>query len=49
MGKSLHAMSFANQGRYNEKGIVTHVKDMTIDFGSTALGDAIQEVVDSKP
>ena len=49
MGKSLHAMSFADQDIYNETREVTHAKGMTIDFGSTALGDAIQNVVDSKP
>jgi RHS repeat-associated protein len=49
MGQSLHAMSFADQRKYNDTREVTHADGMTIDFGSTALGDAIQEVVDSKP
>ena len=49
MGKSLHAMSFADQSKYNNTGEVTHADGMTIDFGSTALGDAIKGVVDSKP
>lgn len=49
IGKSLHALSFADQGKYNETGKVSHADGMIIDFGSTALGDAIQEVVDSKP
>lgn len=49
MGKSLHALSFADQSKYNNTGEVSHADGMIIDFGSTALGDAIQEVVDSKP
>ena len=49
MGQTLHALSFADQQKYNETGNVSHADGMIINFGSTALGDAVREVVRSQP
>jgi hypothetical protein len=47
--KSLHALSFADKSLYNKTGKIAPESNMIIDFGSSALGDAIKEVVDSHP
>jgi RHS repeat-associated protein len=48
MGESLHSLSFANQSRYNESGVVS-AANMKIDFGSTALTDRVQGIINSDP
>lgn len=48
MGESLHSLSFADQNLYNKTGIVT-AGDIKIDFGSTALTDRVQSIVNSDP
>ena len=49
MGQSLHAFSFADQNLYNKSGVVKHANGMTINFGSTALGDEVMSIINSNP
>jgi RHS repeat-associated protein len=50
MGQSLHPMSFANQSKYNQNpNDVVPANQMYIDFGSTELGDMVNEVINLHP
>ena len=48
MGESLHSLSFANQGLYNETGEVKNAK-IKIDFESTELTEDVQAILDADP
>ena len=48
MGESWHPLSFCDQRKYNEQGIVSP-KIMKIDFGSSELGDAINAALSENP
>ena len=48
MGESWHPLSFCNQSKYNNEGIVTP-QDIKIDFSSTELGDAINSALSENP
>ena len=47
-GESLHELSFADQNLYHDTGDVVHA-DIAIDFHSTELTEAVQEIVDEDP
>jgi hypothetical protein len=48
MGASLHPLSFANQSKFNETGVINAASNK-IDFGSTTLTKKVQEILDAKP
>jgi hypothetical protein len=48
IGKSLHALSFADQSLYNETDLVSAAR-IKINFGSTALTDRVQGITNSDP
>ncbi len=49
MGESLHSLSFAEQGEYNSSRIVVPDKTLKIQFGSTELTDAANNIIRQNP